>query len=130
MGTLLVAAFLGSILTIASPCVLMVLPIMLSTSNTGGRLRPLGIVLGFAASFTAFTLAFAGALQALALPTSWLRIFTVVALGVFGLALLVPAVGQMFERALSPLARFAGSRTQHSGFGGGLIIGSGLGLLW
>ncbi len=130
MGTLLVAAFLAGILTIASPCVLMVLPILLSTSNTGGRMRPLGIVLGFAVSFTAFTLAFAGALQALALPASWLRIFTVVALGVFGLALLVPAVGHMFERALSPLARLAGSNTQRSGFGGGLIIGSGLGLLW
>ncbi len=130
MGILLVAAFLAGVLTIASPCVLMVLPIVLSTSNTGGRMRPLGIVLGFAVSFTAFTLAFAGALQALALPASWLRTFTVVALAVFGLALLVPAVGRMFERALSPIARLANTNTQRSGFGGGLLIGSGLGLLW
>jgi cytochrome c biogenesis protein CcdA/thiol-disulfide isomerase/thioredoxin len=130
METLLIAAFLAGVLTIASPCVLMVLPIVLSTSNTGGRLRPLGIVLGFAASFTAFTLAFAGALQALALPVSWLRTFTVVALAVFGLALLVPAVGRIFERAFSPVARLANTNTQRSGFGGGLLIGSGLGLLW
>jgi cytochrome c biogenesis protein CcdA/thiol-disulfide isomerase/thioredoxin len=130
METLLIAAFMAGVLTIASPCVLMVLPIVLSTSNTGGRLRPLGIVLGFAASFTAFTLAFAGALQALALPVSWLRTFTVVALAVFGLALLVPAVGRMFERAFSPVARLANTNTQRSGFSGGLLIGSGLGLLW
>lgn len=130
MGILLVAAFLAGVLTIASPCVLMVLPIVLSTSNTGGRLRPLGIVLGFAASFTVFTLAFAGALEALALPVSWLRTFTVVALALFGLALLVPAVGRMFERTLSPVARLANTSTQRNGFGGGLLIGSGLGLLW
>jgi cytochrome c biogenesis protein CcdA/thiol-disulfide isomerase/thioredoxin len=130
METLLIAAFLTGVLTIASPCVLMVLPILLSTSNTGGRMRPLGIVLGFAASFTVFTLAFAGALQSLALPQSWLRTFTVVALAVFGLALLVPAIGRMFERALSPVARLAHTNTQRSGFGGGLLIGSGLGLLW
>lgn len=132
MGLLLVAAFLAGVLTVASPCVVMVLPILLSTSNTGGRLRPLGIVLGFAASFTAFTLLITGALQALALPVAWLRVLTVVALAIFGLALLVPQVGYLFERALAPLARLAASNMQgnRSGFSGGLLIGAGLGLLW
>jgi cytochrome c biogenesis protein CcdA/thiol-disulfide isomerase/thioredoxin len=131
MEILIPAALLAGVLTIASPCVLMVLPILLSTSGSGGRLRPLGIVLAFALSFTAFTLAFAGALQALALPATWLRTFTIVALGLFGLALLIPAWGRAFERLLSPLTRLAGSgNVQRNGFGGGLLIGAGLGLLW
>jgi cytochrome c biogenesis protein CcdA/thiol-disulfide isomerase/thioredoxin len=132
MEVLLPAALVAGILTVASPCVLMVLPILLSTSGGGGRLRPLGIVLAFVLSFTAFTLAFAGALQALAVPATWLRAFTIVALGLFGLALLIPAWGRAIERALAPLARAASSPDggQRNGFGGGLLIGAGLGLLW
>ena len=131
MEILIPAAFLAGVLTIASPCVLMVLPILLSTAGSGGRLRPLGIVLAFALSFTAFTLAFAGALQALALPATWLRTFSIVALGVFGLALLIPAWGRFIERALSPLARLSITNSgQRNGFGGGLLMGAGLGFLW
>ena len=130
MATLITVAFLAGMLTIASPCVLTVLPILLSTSIGGGKLRPVGIVVGFAVAFTAFTLAFAGALQALALPASWLRIGVIIALGIFGLSLLVPPLGRVWERLLAPLARVANSGTARSGFGGGLLIGSGLGLLW
>jgi cytochrome c biogenesis protein CcdA/thiol-disulfide isomerase/thioredoxin len=130
MSTLIIVAFLAGMLTIASPCVLMVLPILLSTSIGGGKLRPVGIVIGFAIAFTAFTLAFAGALQALALPVSWLRIGVIIALGIFGLSLLVPPLGHAWERLLAPLARVANPGTARSGFGGGLLIGSGLGLLW
>lgn len=130
MVTLITVAFLAGMLTIASPCVLTVLPILLSTSIGGGRMRPVGIVVGFAVSFTAFTLAFAGALQALALPASWLRIGVIVALGIFGLSLLVPPLGRAWERLFAPLARLASSGTTRSGIGGGMLIGSGLGLLW
>ncbi len=130
MITLIIVAFLAGMLTIASPCVLTVLPILLSTSIGGGKLRPVGIVLGFAVAFTAFTLAFAGALQALALPASWLRIGVIMALGIFGLSLLIPPLGRAWERLLAPLARVANPGPARSGFGGGLLIGSGLGLLW
>src|SRR5688500_5508504 len=131
MEVLIPVALLAGVLTIASPCVLTVLPILLSTSGSGGRLRPLGIVLACAVSFTAFCLAFAGALQALALPATWLRTFAIVALGIFGLALLIPAWGRTIERALSPLANLARSGDkQRNGFGGGLLMGTGLGLLW
>src|SRR5688500_10106775 len=130
MATLITVAFLAGMLTIASPCVVTVLPILLSTSIGGGKLRPVGIVLGFAVAFTAFTLAFAGALQALALSASWLRIGVIIALGIFGLSLLAPPLGRAWKRLLAPLARVANSGTTRSGFGGGLLIGSGLGLLW
>jgi cytochrome c biogenesis protein CcdA/thiol-disulfide isomerase/thioredoxin len=141
MTLLIVFAFVAGLATVVSPCVLPVLPVVLSTSVGGGRLRPLGVVLGLAVSFTAATLAAAGAVQALALPAAWLRTVAIVALGVFGLSMLLPAWERAIERLLSPLARFAGgvggrgtlrvrSGGLRNGFGGGLLLGAGLGLVW
>jgi cytochrome c biogenesis protein CcdA/thiol-disulfide isomerase/thioredoxin len=130
MELLVLFAFLAGVVTIISPCVLPVLPVLLSTSSAGGRLRPVGIILGLAITFTTVTLAVAAAAQALALPAAWLRIIAIVALGFFGLALLVPPLGRWMERVLSPLTRLAESRPERSGFWGGTAIGAGLGLLW
>src|SRR3954452_499914 len=130
MPELLLFVFLAGVVTVVSPCVLPVLPIVLSTSVAAGKLRPLGVVLGLTASFTVVTLATAAAAQALALPATWLRIAAIVALGLFGLAMLVPSVGRAWERILSPLARLVNTGAPRSGLGGGLLMGAGLGLLW
>ena len=115
----------------ASPCVLPVLPMLLSTSAGGGRWRPLGIALGLAGTFTAATLLVVAAAGALAVPVIWLRTLSIALLALYGLSLMVPRVGYAFERVLSPLARIRQrGGAQPSGFGGGLVIGSGLGLLW
>ncbi len=132
MELLILFAFIAGIVTILSPCVLPVLPILLSTSSGGGRLRPVGIVLGLAVTFTAVTLAVTAAAQALALPASWLRVFAIVSLGFFGLTLLLPPLGLWTERLLSPLSRLAGSHRDRdrNGLLGGMAIGGGLGLIW
>jgi cytochrome c biogenesis protein CcdA/thiol-disulfide isomerase/thioredoxin len=133
---LIVFVFLAGVATVLSPCVLPVLPLVLSTTAGAGRLRPLGVVLGLAVSFTLATLVFGAAVQALALPAAWLRMLAIVALGIFGLAMLVPAWGRAMERLLTPLSRLANrgpgntGNTGSTGFGGGLLMGAGLGLLW
>jgi cytochrome c biogenesis protein CcdA/thiol-disulfide isomerase/thioredoxin len=131
MLLLVLFAFLAGVVTIASPCVLPVLPMLLSTSSVGGgRTRPLGIVLGLAITFTAVTLAVAAAADALTVPASWLRIAAIVMLGIFGLSLLLPSWRRASERLLSPFARLTSTGTPRSGFGGGLLVGAGLGLIW
>jgi len=45
-------AFLGGLISIASPCVLPLLPVIVASSTESGKLRPLAIVLGLAVSFT------------------------------------------------------------------------------
>jgi cytochrome c biogenesis protein CcdA/thiol-disulfide isomerase/thioredoxin len=130
MTLLLLFAFLSGLATVVSPCVLPVLPMVLSTSMSGGRLRPMGVVLGLSLAFTAATLAVAVFAQSVVLPVTWLRTFAVVALGIFGLTMLVPALGRAAERILSPLARIANTNPQRGGFAGGLLMGAGLGLLW
>ena len=52
MLLLVLFAFLAGAGTAVSPCVLPVLPALLSAGATGGRRRPLGIALGLAVTFT------------------------------------------------------------------------------
>src|ERR687883_24951 len=52
MALLVAFAFVAGAGTALSPCVLPVLPALLSAGATGGRRRPLGIVLGLAVTFT------------------------------------------------------------------------------
>lgn len=51
-------------------------------------------------------------------------------LGVFGLTLLIPALGERVERFLAPLTRLGAGNPRQGGFGVGLVVGAGLGLLW
>ena len=52
VALLLLFAVLAGAGTALSPCVLPILPALLSAGATGGRRRPLGIVLGLAVTFT------------------------------------------------------------------------------
>ncbi len=56
-------AFLAGIVTVASPCVLPVLPFLLGAGYTGTRYRAWGIVIGFILCFTLATLTLSQALQ-------------------------------------------------------------------
>ena len=68
MIVLLAFAFVSGIITILSPCILPVLPIVLSGGIGGGRARPIGIITAFVLSFTLFTLALSAIVQALGIP--------------------------------------------------------------
>ncbi len=55
MIILLVFAFVSGLVTILAPCIWPLLPIVLSSSSTGGTRKPLGITLGIIGSFSLFT---------------------------------------------------------------------------
>ena len=63
-------AFLSGIVTILSPCILPVLPIVLSGS-VGGKRKPLGVVAGFIGSFSVFTLLLSTLVQAFQIPPDY-----------------------------------------------------------
>ena len=73
--------------TALSPCVLPVLPALLSAGATGGRRRPLGVVLGLATTFTVTVAGFASVIDGVGLGDGTLRSLAVIALLVFGAAL-------------------------------------------
>jgi len=140
MIVILVFAFISGVVTILSPCILPVLPILLSGTVGGGKARPAGVVAGFAVTFTVFTLALSALIRALGISSDLLRLFAVAVLVLFGLVMLVPRLQLLFERFASRLARRSGTvnrgaagknaQGQLAGFGGGVAVGFSLGVVW
>ena len=137
MIVLLAFAFVSGVITILSPCILPVLPIVLSGGVGGGRARPFGVLTGFVVSFTAFTLSLSAIVQALGIPVDALRIVAVVLILLFGVVMLVPWLSGRFEMLTSRLASrgnkggsATAAKTGWAGFGGGVVVGLSLGLIW
>ncbi len=130
MALLLIFAFLGGVVTILSPCILPVLPLVLSGS-VGGKLRPYGVVLGFIGSFTFFTLFLSLIVQSLGISADALRWFSVIVIFLFGITLILPQAQALFERLVSKMGGIVNTgNTPKTGFGGGLLVGLSLGLVW
>lgn len=131
MVLLIAFAFVAGAGTALSPCVLPVLPVVLSAGATGGRRRPLGIVTGLALSFTFATIALVYVIDALGLPSGLPRTLAIVVLIGFGIALMVPPLSAQIEARISRMtARFAPSTAGGDGFGSGLLIGGSLGFVY
>ena len=132
MALLIVFAFVAGAATAVSPCVLPVLPVALSAGVTGGRRRPLGVVIGLALSFTFATVALVYLIDALGLPDDLVRTLAIVVLLVFGLSLLIPRLGARLEAAIGRLvpARARRPAGAGEGFGSGLVLGLSLGLVY
>jgi cytochrome c biogenesis protein CcdA/thiol-disulfide isomerase/thioredoxin len=133
MVALILFALVAGAATAVSPCVLPVLPVVLSAGATGGRRRPLGVATGLALSFTFATVALVYVLSALGLPNGLLRTLAIAVLIAFGVALLVPLLGDRLEAWLSRIAsqpRARAQRGSESGFWSGLLVGGGLGFVY
>jgi len=129
MIVLLVFAVLAGAGTALSPCVLPVLPALLSAGGVGGRRRPLGIVLGLSLTFTVTIVGLASVVDGVGLGADPLRDVAIAVLLVFGIVLFVPALGDRLEAPLSRLARF-GPRSTGDGFPSGLLVGGALGFVY
>jgi len=133
MILLITFAFLAGIITVLSPCILPILPIVLTSSIGGvstGKSRPAGVVIGFILSFTFFTLFLSTIVRLSGIPAETLRFVSVLVVAGFGISLLIPQFQVLVERLFSKLAGFMPSTQGRTGFGGGLLIGFSVGLLW
>lgn len=130
MFLLIAFAFLAGLVTVLSPCVLPLLPIILSSTAESGKQKPLGVVVGFVLSFTFFTLFLSSLVQLFNFPADNLRAFSIVILIFFGLSLLVPKIQLWLEILFGRLANYVPTVKGRPSFVGGLLIGFSLGLLW
>src|SRR5260221_8908590 len=130
MILLLGFAFLAGIVTILSPCILPILPIVLSGTVGGGKRKPLGIILGFILSFTFFTLFLTKIVQLTGIPADFLRIFAAIVLLLFGISLFTPKFQVLMERVFTKLSALAPKANPYTGFMGGFAIGLSIGLIW
>jgi cytochrome c biogenesis protein CcdA/thiol-disulfide isomerase/thioredoxin len=128
MPLLLLFALIAGAGTATTPCVLPVLPALLSASAAGGRRRPLGIVIGLATTFTIAIVALAQLVKGVGLASGAARTLAIIVLFGFGLVLLIPEVAERLQAPLSRLARF-GPKTRGDGFLSGLAVGGALGFV-
>ena len=97
-------AFLAGVITVLSPCILPILPIILSSTIGGkeiGKFRPFGVVLGFVLSFTFFTLFLSTIVRISGIPADTLRFFSVLIIAGFGVSLLIPQFQVFAEKLFS-----------------------------
>ncbi|CAN5407114.1 cytochrome c biogenesis protein DipZ [soil metagenome] len=129
MVLLMLFALVAGAGTALSPCVLPVLPAVLSAGVTGGRRRPLGVVVGLVASFTFAAVALVYVIDALGLPNDTTRYIAIGVIAFFGIVLLLPPLADRLEVAIS---RFTPgpARVQGDGFGSGFALGASLGLVY
>jgi len=131
MALLMLFGFIAGAGTALSPCVLPVLPIALSAGATGGRRRPLGIVVGLALSFTFATVALVYVISALGLPDDLLRKLAIGVLLAFGIILMIPPLAARVEASMSRFAGRAGiAGGGGDGFWSGTAVGASLGIVY
>ncbi|BEM88967.1 cytochrome C biogenesis protein DipZ [Serratia marcescens] len=130
---ILILAYLGGILTIASPCILPVLPFVFARADRPFLRSGLPLLVGMALTFALFaTLAAVGGGWVVAVNQygRWLALFL---MALFGVTLLFPALA---ERVMRPLVS-AGNRLsdrvaadKQNSVGSSLLLGVATGLLW
>jgi cytochrome c biogenesis protein CcdA/thiol-disulfide isomerase/thioredoxin len=129
MIVLLLFALLAGAATAVTPCVLPVLPALLSASGTGGRRRPFGIVAGLTVTFTITIVGVASVVDGVGVGDGTLRTVSIVVLALFGGTLLYPPAGHWIADRLSGLARFAPTKDA-DGFWSGVLVGGALGFVF
>ncbi len=128
MLLLMLFALIAGAGTAITPCVLPVVPALLASSATGGRRRPIGIVVGLAATFTIAIVLLAQLVKGIGLASGAARTLAIVVLLAFGLAMLIPELAARVQAPLSRLARF-GPKTRGDGFWSGIGVGAALGFV-
>jgi cytochrome c biogenesis protein CcdA/thiol-disulfide isomerase/thioredoxin len=129
MILLLAFAFLAGAATAITPCVLPVLPALLSASGTGGRRRPIGIVCGLTLTHTVTIVGIASVVDGVGVGDETLRTVAIAVLALFGITLLVPRAAEWVQLRLTFLQRLA-PRGDAQGFWSGLPVGGALGFVY
>lgn len=129
--TTLLLAYLAGLLTLINPCVLPVLPIVLTASLGADARGPLALAAGMSLSFVILGLGIAAVGPAVGLyPEDVARVAALVML-VFGMALVSPALGRRFAAATAGIAVAAnGCMPRGRGIGRELVGGALLGAVW
>jgi len=136
---LFILAYLGGVLTLASPCILPVLPFVFTRAGLPFTRAGLPMLIGMAASF-ALVASLAAVAGGWVVATNqagrWLALGV---LAFFGAALLWPAgVGRYADRLTAPIAasvaslgvRLSNKAGVNAGIGGSLLLGVATGFLW
>jgi cytochrome c-type biogenesis protein len=122
----LVLALLAGVVTVAAPCTLPMLPILLGASvGQTGKIRPAMIALGFVLSFSATALAVSAITRIFDFDPNSLRTGAAILLLGFGLLMIYPAPFEWLSIRLSGLTNVGSA-----GVTSRQVLGTTLGLVW
>ena len=124
---------LAGALSILSPCVLPLVPIVVGTAVAAHPFGAVALALGLALSFTAMGLFVATVGFAIGLDAEWFRNIAAVLLVGFGVLLVSSSLQRRFAHATTSLGTFGDRllrRLHVQGWRGQLVVGSLLGLVW
>jgi cytochrome c-type biogenesis protein len=128
-----ILAFVAGVLTILSPCVLPILPIVLGAAASEHRWGPAALAAGLAVSFVAIGLFAATIGYSIGLDTELFRNVAAVLMVAVGVILLMPRFQERLALAGAPLANWNDHHfgaIRHSGLAGQILAGVLLGTVW
>jgi len=129
----LVLAFAAGMLSILSPCVLPILPIVLGAAATEQKLGPVALAIGLTTSFVAIGLFVATIGFSIGLDAGLFRYVAAALMVALGAALLLPGLAARLAVAGGPIANWADAQSDYlraTGLPGQFVIGLLLGAAW
>ncbi len=127
-------AFLEGFTLILSPCILPILPILLSGSIVGNNKRPYGMIAGFIVFFSLFALFTRKLVLMLGIDIDWLRIFALLFIMFFGVVMVSDSLSEKFAALTSGVARVGAKlfpkKPSNHGFWSAFILGGMVSLIW
>jgi len=124
---------LAGALSILSPCVLPLVPVLAAAAVAAHRFGPLALGIGLAMSFTVVGLAVATLGASLGLDPDTFRTVGAMLLIAFGVVLLVPRLQNAFARLTSRMSDSGNTllaRMTGEGLMGQFLVGSVIGIVW
>lgn len=126
-------AFLAGMLSVLSPCVLPLIPLVFGAAAAKHRYAPLALIAGLCGSFVLLGLVLATVGHSVGLNIETIRYVSSVLIILLGAALLIPSLHSPVERLLAPIVRWADGHlawANSDGLGANLLIGALLGAAW
>ncbi|MBE7200397.1 MAG: sulfite exporter TauE/SafE family protein [Parafilimonas terrae] len=126
-------AFLAGLLSVLSPCVLPLVPIVLGTAASEHRFGPVALAAGLALAFTAIGLFVATVGFAIGLDGDVFRRAGAILLVILGLVLMLPRLQAQVATAAGPVGAWAEERfgsVRPGGLSGQFAVGVLLGAAW
>ena len=126
-------AFVAGVLSILSPCVVPILPIILAAAGSEHKLGPVVLAIGLALSFVVVGLFVATVGYSMGLNADLFRFVAAALIIAFGAVLLLPGLQSGFAMAGGPIANWADQRVRtlrRNGLSGQFRIGALLGAIW
>lgn len=126
-------AYLAGVVSVLSPCVLPLIPIVLASAAAQHRLAPLALAGGLALSFTLVGIFVATIGFTIGIEGDMIRRAGGAALSLIGVVLLTPSLQARFAQAAGPVSAWANERLEGfhgAGLGGQASLGVLLGAVW